>query len=169
MRIFLIGFMGVGKTTVGKKVAAALHIPFLDLDNYISQQQNMSVADIFQHFGEDYFRMCESKCLQEIIVAHKNVVLACGGGTPAYLSNMQLMNENGTTIYMCAGFDFLMSRIKQSPIIRPMVKKHMGIGNENGLLTLFEQRKPVYERALRVVNVEKLPSNEVVEQILEIL
>jgi shikimate kinase len=50
-----------------------------------------------------------------------------------------------------------------------MVKKHMGIGNENGLLTLFEQRKPVYERALRVVNVEKLPSNEVVEQILEIL
>ncbi|HLP33831.1 MAG TPA: shikimate kinase, partial [Bacteroidia bacterium] len=65
MRIFLIGFMGVGKTTIGKKVAAALHIPFLDLDSYIAQQQNMSVADIFHHFGEDYFRMCESKCLQE--------------------------------------------------------------------------------------------------------
>lgn len=169
MKIFLIGFMGVGKTTIGKKVAAALHIPFLDLDSYIAQQNNMSVADIFHHFGEDYFRMCESKCLQEIISANENVLLACGGGTPAYQNNMQLMNENGTTIYMCAGFDFLMSRIKQSTTIRPMVKKHEEKGSENGLLKLFEQRKSVYERALRVVDVEKLPSNEVVERILKIL
>lgn len=169
MKIFLIGFMGVGKTTIGKKVAAALHIPFLDLDSYIAQQKNMSVADIFHHFGEEYFRMCESKCLQEIISANENVLLACGGGTPAYQNNMGLMNENGTTIYMCAGFDFLMSRIKQSPTIRPMVKKHEEKGSENGLLKLFEQRKPVYEKALRVVNVEKLPSNEVVERILKIM
>lgn len=169
MRIFLIGFMGVGKTTVGKKLAASLHIPFLDLDSYIAQQQNMSVADIFHHFGEDYFRICESKCLQEIIAAHKNVVLACGGGTPAYLNNMQLMNGNGTTIYMYAGFDFLMSRIKQSTVIRPMVKKQEEKSSGNGLLMLFEQRKPVYERALKTVDVEKLPSNEVVERILKIL
>ena len=169
MKIFLLGFMGVGKTTIGKKLAAALQYPFVDLDARVAEKHNMSVPDIFRYFGEAYFRKCEVDTLQELIHSYDSFVLACGGGTPIYHNNMEIMNAAGTTIYMRAGIDFLISRIKQSPVVRPMVKKLSENGSENGLSTLFEQRKPLYEQALRIVDVEKLPSNEVVERIMEIL
>lgn len=169
MKIFLLGFMGVGKTTIGKKLAAVLSYPFIDLDARIAEKHNMSVPDIFRYFGETFFRKCETDMLHDLIQSKESFVLACGGGTPVYHNNMETMNAAGTTIYMHAGIDFLISRIKQSPVVRPMVKKHTENSSENGLSALFEQRKPVYEKALHTVDVEKLPSNEVIERIMEIL
>ena len=111
MTIFIVGFMGCGKSTLGKKLAYNIEYDFIDLDIYIQEQEGKSIKEIFVENGEDYFRKLERACLKKVI-NNKKTVISVGGGTPCYFDNIQLMNENGLTIYINMHPKYLISRLK---------------------------------------------------------
>lgn len=123
MIYFLVGFMGSGKSTLGKVLSRELGCGFVDMDGYISQAEGMSVAELFAIRGEAYFRECETKYLRRIIAQQSgDVVVATGGGAPCHSSNMELMNQSGVTVYLKMDNDMLLSRLMCSPAIRPKIE-----------------------------------------------
>lgn len=121
-RIFLCGFMGCGKSTHGKKLAAILKRPFIDLDQYIQKQENKTIQFIFDNEGEDEFRRLETKCLQEIIELHKTSVISLGGGTVCFNNNVELIKQNGLLIYIEMPATALAQRLANSKQNRPLLK-----------------------------------------------
>ena len=97
--IFLIGYMGVGKTTIGKQIAQGLGREFVDMDLFIENRYHKAVSGIFAEKGEDFFREIEHRILQEV-AQFENTVIATGGGTPCFFDNMDLMNRTGITVYL---------------------------------------------------------------------
>jgi shikimate kinase len=164
VKIFLIGFMGVGKSTLGKKLARHLQLPFTDLDQFIEKDRSMSIDQLFSYFGEDFFRKAEHECLLKVM-EQQSFVLACGGGTPCYYNNMELMNASGISIYLQAGAGFILSRIRQSPTVRPLLKKYEKAGRDEALRALLEERTAFYGQAKITINVEKLAVDEALQQI----
>jgi shikimate kinase len=120
MRYYLVGFMGSGKSYLGKLWAAKHHLSFYDLDTIIEEKENDTITNIFEQNGEQYFRAVESKTLQETINL-QNTIIACGGGTACYNNNMQWMNENGTTIFLNANLENLYKNILQEKNKRPLL------------------------------------------------
>jgi shikimate kinase len=119
-RVFLIGFMGSGKSTVGQLLAKETGWKFLDLDQYIENQQNKTIAQIFSIYGEETFRQKENEALKEIIHL-KKVIIATGGGTPCYYNNMEIMNKNGLTIYLQLSPEELRKRLLPARNTRPLI------------------------------------------------
>lgn len=97
--VFLIGYMGCGKTTLGEELARQMHCRFIDLDVFIEERQGMTVVEIFDEMGENRFRELETEALREV-AAMADVIVACGGGTPCHGDNMALMNQAGTTVWL---------------------------------------------------------------------
>ena len=93
MIVVLMGYMGSGKSTIGKELATLLKYNFLDLDDYISEKENATISDIFKDKGEIYFRKKETEYLKEIINSYNDIVLALGGGTPCYGNNLKILND----------------------------------------------------------------------------
>jgi len=110
MRIFLIGFMGSGKTTVGQKLARRLGYSFIDMDMQIEKESSMSINQIFKELGEDGFRRREHDLLLRII-RMDNVVVSTGGGVPCFDNNMELINQNGMSIYLKMTPESLVKRL----------------------------------------------------------
>jgi shikimate kinase len=166
MIILLIGYMGSGKTTVGKKLAGVLDFAFLDLDEYISEQEESSISSIFDEKGEIYFRKKESEYLDYILKSSENLVLALGGGTPCYGENMSYIKNNEQTIsfYIKLPIQDLTNRLIAEKQKRPLIK-HMATKDE---LTefigkhLFE-RSGFYSEADHTINA----ANKTVEEITE--
>lgn len=121
MIIFLIGFMGSGKTTLGKQLAAKLGYRFIDQDEVIEQQYQMTVSEIFAKHGEQEFRKAENAVLQELVKSEK-CVIATGGGAPCFHNNMELMNEGGFTVYIKVDPEILVQRLKVAHASRPLIK-----------------------------------------------
>lgn len=121
-RIFLIGFMGAGKSFWGEWLGGQLDIPFLDLDEYIYKMEGKSISDIFRIEGESYFRKIERDGLHQI-AKFKQFVLACGGGTPCYYNNMEFMNQNGITIWLNPSIETLIQRVKSKNNKRPLISE----------------------------------------------
>ena len=142
MRIALVGYMGSGKSTIGKLLAAHLRLPFFDLDNLIEQQEQLSIADLFKMKGEDYFRACESKTLRTLLIDTPAFVLATGGGTPCFFDNMKLLNEQSTTIYLDCDATVIQERITSSVQNRPLFSSDM-----NELQQHLSSRIPFYSMA----------------------
>jgi shikimate kinase len=117
---FLIGYMGSGKTTIGKHLAKKLNRQFLDLDDEIEKVTQKSIANIFASFGEDKFREIEKDVLRSLTL-NKKLIVATGGGTPAYHKNMQWMNENGSTIYLRLHPGILFHRLISEKNHRPLI------------------------------------------------
>ncbi|MEO6490204.1 MAG: shikimate kinase [Ferruginibacter sp.] len=158
MRIFLLGFMGSGKSRWGKIWADELHIDFCDIDALIEKKEQLSVVDIFEKKGEDHFRIIEASILREQ-TGKEDIIIACGGGSPCFYNNIQWMNEQGTTVYLQAKPDFLLKNIMDEKEKRPMVKNL----NEAELIFFIEQklkeREPFYSQASLRVNAEELDVN----------
>lgn len=109
IRIFLTGYMGAGKTTLGKAFARELNIPFIDLDWYIEERLHKSIRELFIERGEASFRELERTMLHEV-AEFENVIISTGGGTPCFFDNMEYMNDNGQTVFwmfilMCCSID----------------------------------------------------------------
>lgn len=121
MRIFLIGFMGSGKTTVGKALAKKLNVSFTDLDRYIEEENHKSISEIFTEKGEEGFRELESVALREII-AKDSTIISCGGGTPCFNNNIELMNKSGLTVYLQYPAGKLKNRLLPNMRKRPLLK-----------------------------------------------
>ncbi len=119
--IYLTGMPGAGKSTLGKQLAALLDRSFIDLDDVIEEQMDMSIASIFSDLGESQFRVAEERAL-ESIMNEKNLVVATGGGTPCYFHNMERMKSTGITIFLNPPMATLVSRIKNDPKPRPKLE-----------------------------------------------
>ena len=113
--------MGCGKTTIGKKLAKKLSYNFIDLDKEIENHEQILIEQIFETKGEAYFRKIEHEKLLEV-VQRKNLVVACGGGTPCFFDNMKIINNNGISIYIQMNSEALFSRLKQAKTKRPLIK-----------------------------------------------
>ncbi len=122
MKIFLIGMPGSGKTSLGKNLADSLKFSFIDLDEVIEKNQQLTIPRIFKLHGEDYFRNTESKILKKKGLAEDNFVMATGGGTPCFFENMSFMNELGMTIYLKISKKELTLRLGKNDSTRPMLQ-----------------------------------------------
>ncbi len=151
-RIYLLGMMGVGKTTLGKQLARQLHYSFLDLDKAIEQQEGKSVVSIFEQSGESYFREAERKALHDT-AKRDHIVIATGGGTPCYYDNIAWMNQQGLTLYLRANAAFVLSRVGAFPDKRPLLKGKSQAEMELFIEQLLETRTPYYEAAVRQIDL----------------
>src|SRR5439155_13844743 len=98
MKIYLIGFMGSGKTYWGRQLSQKLGLPFFDMDEQVIHSESKSINEIFETYGEEYFRLKEKGILHVITETHSSFVMACGGGSPCYFNNIDYMNQAGTTV-----------------------------------------------------------------------
>lgn len=119
-RIFIVGYMGSGKTTVGKRLARSLSLSFLDLDAYIENKYCKTLSTLFTEKGEEGFRKIEGTALREV-AEFENIVISTGGGTPCFLDNMEVMNRAGTTIYLESHPEDLAARLLASKTVRPLI------------------------------------------------
>lgn len=147
MRIFLIGYMGSGKTTIGRVVAERLNLSFVDMDARIESQQFKSVAQIFSDLGEEKFRELERSCLLEVS-DFEDAVISTGGGAPCFFDNMDIMNEKGETVYISLTPKELSDRLKTTKIYkRPILASYQGDDLEKFIATNLEKRETFYNQA----------------------
>ncbi|MFN0729302.1 shikimate kinase [Polaribacter gochangensis] len=122
MKIVLLGYMGSGKTTIGKFLSDKLNSSFIDLDAYIEEKEQMSISQLFATKGEIYFRKQEGIYLKEILGSKSNSILALGGGTPCYGTNMQeIKNSKATSFYLKGSIPFLAERLEHGKKTRPLI------------------------------------------------
>jgi shikimate kinase len=161
MRIFLIGYMGCGKSSFGKKLSYKLGIKFIDLDNYIENSVKLNTSEIFEANGEVYFRQLEHealiKCLEE-----ENFVMASGGGTPCFYNNIDLMNNNGITIYLKASNELLLNRLKKSRKERPLLKGKTEEEIKNFLVSHLIRRAEHYNKAHYIIDAKDANADQMV-------
>lgn len=119
--IFLIGYMGSGKTTLGRALGRRLGLQFIDLDSYIESRYMRTISQLFAERGEDKFRSIEREMLHEV-AEMEDVIVACGGGTPCYYDNIDYMNRCGTTVFLSASEDSLFARLSINRNKRPLIK-----------------------------------------------
>ncbi len=164
MRVFLIGFMGSGKTTVGKRLAVSSGLAFLDLDQQVEIKYHFSVPHIFEQFGEEVFRKLEGSCLSHLDSLDE-LVVATGGGTPCFGDNLSRMKKMGPTVYLKVPLDVLAGRLEQSRINRPLLAGLQGGEVMERVATLMQQREAWYEQADYVVETGNLPVFELARQV----
>lgn len=162
--IFLVGMPGVGKSHWGRIWAATQKYDFSDLDEHVEAQAGLSIADIFHGVGEQGFRVLEAAGLLDTISAARgrNTIIATGGGTPVFNSNMDTMLRTGCVVYLQAGIDTLIRQLNISKEERPLLQEY----NEVTLKELLEIRQPFYQRAHINIPVEKA-TPDTFAQILE--
>ena len=146
--IFLIGYMGCGKTTLGKALASEMKKEFIDLDTYIERRFHASVKQIFAQRGEDGFRDVEHRMLCEI-ADFENVVVACGGGTPCYFDNMDYMLSHGLVIYLTVSPERIALRLALpgSRAKRPLIAEKTDEELLQFVVDAIAKREPFYSRA----------------------
>jgi shikimate kinase len=161
-KIFLIGYMGSGKSTAGKKLAAKLGFEFIDLDKFIESETGKTIPEIFADKGENEFRALENNALKKLIT-REHVVVACGGGTPCYYGNMELMNNNGTTIYLKMSADSLASRLINAKDKRPLIQNKSEEELRTYINEHLEKREDIYHQAHYIVKGKNLNVDELVD------
>ena len=153
--IILIGYMGSGKTTVGKQLATALGRTFYDLDWYIEARYHSTIARLFAEKGEDGFRQIEAGMLREV-AEFEDIVLSCGGGTPCFHDNMAYIRSAGESVYLKATPEVLAQHLRMRKVERPLLQGK----NDEELLqfirTSLQEREPYYLQAQHIVDVTLL-------------
>ncbi len=124
MKVFVVGYMGSGKTQTGYFLAKKLCYKFVDLDILVEEGVGMKIKDIFAEYGEEYFRKIESETLKSVATNNDNIVIATGGGTPCFFDNMKFMNEQGITVYLKLSAQQLTERLKENKEKRPVICKY---------------------------------------------
>jgi shikimate kinase len=151
MKIYLLGFMGAGKSFWGKNLAAELKLPYYDLDEVIIAAEEKSVADIFAEKGEAYFRDKEKEALHTLS-SEPDFIVSCGGGTPCFFDNMGFMNANGITIWLNPSVEVIHQRLLRKKQKRPLIAQL----NDEELVTYIEtklaERKFFYEQSKLIID-----------------
>lgn len=154
-RIILIGYMGSGKTTVGKALSKETGMMFYDLDWYIETRMHKTVAEIFAERGEEGFRKIEYNMLHEV-AEFEDVIISCGGGTPCFFDNMDYLNQQGDVVYLKATPETLYNHLLMAKVERPLLK---GKSAEELIAYITEhlkERAPYYEKARHTLDVSVL-------------
>jgi shikimate kinase len=164
VKIVLIGFMGSGKTVFGKKLAQYLNLNFVDLDLHIEQKYKMTIPSIFTNFDESVFRNLESIEIKQIL-SEDNLILSCGGGTPCFNNNMDLINNYGISIYLELNEKALADRLSKSKSKRPIIN-NLNIEELIIKITeLLKSRDKFYRQAKITVSSINIKLEEVVNLI----
>ena len=158
-RIILLGYMGAGKTTVGKALAKALKLQFDDLDWYIENRMHMTVKQIFDERGEEGFRKIEHNMLHEV-AEFEDVVISCGGGTPCFFDNIDYMNQQGETVYLKATPDVLYGHLKMGRTVRPLLLNKTPDEVKDFVRRQLAEREPFYTKAKHVIDVSLMDNYE---------
>ena len=165
MRYFLIGFMGSGKSKVGKKVTEQLHLKYIDLDEFIEESEQRSISDIFNNSGETYFRELEEKYLKEII-KEDNILVSTGGGTPTFHNLIETMNEVGETIYLECCREILFKRLHENKEKRPMISELSDKSLKRYIENKLSERKIFYTKATHTICNDKGDCNKEIVNLL---
>lgn len=155
MKIFLVGFMGSGKTTIGKKLANYLKYEFVDLDKLVEYKVGMSIVEYFEIHGETAFREAEKEVLQNAFFA-ENSIIATGGGAPCYADNMAWMIEHGQVVYLSLPPKALANRLENSKSDRPLIRNLKGDDLEDFIAKKLAEREQFYNQAKFVVSASDL-------------
>ncbi len=161
MRIYLLGFMGCGKTSLGKRLARKLDYSFMDIDNLIEEKEGKSIHDIFAERGEEYFRQLEREYLQGTKDLSR-AIIATGGGTPCYFDNMEFMNAHGVTVYLKMSPVSLSYRLKNAKRKRPLID---GLEGDELLAFIKDklgEREPFYLRSHCIIKGESSKPSQII-------
>jgi shikimate kinase len=167
MRIFLIGFMGSGKTHWGKQLASQMKIPFFDLDEEIIKKENLSIAEIFAHSGEEAFRVKEREVLESLIDENTSMVLSCGGGTPCFFNNIERMKKYGVVVWLNTHVEILLQRLIKEKTTRPLIKDISDNDLRSYIIRKLNERRMYYEQADVILdNENSISISEFIQTIL---
>jgi shikimate kinase len=164
MRIYLIGYMGSGKSTLGRELAFRLNLSFLDMDQFIEAKYLKTVPEIFREEGEMRFREKEQACLQEIS-AMENVVVAAGGGAPCFFDNMELMNRTGCCVFLDVEPGELAGRLIKGNVVRPLIQEKPEEELVQTIEGMMEKRRPFYEKARYIISGNSITADDVIHKI----
>jgi len=154
VKIFLIGFMGSGKTYWGRLLGEKLRLPFFDLDEQVESSEGKPINRIFAEDGEEYFRLLEKDTLHILTESHDSFVMATGGGTPCYFNNIEYMKKAGTTVWINTPVELLFERLLNEKNNRPLIKELNDAQLKSFIIKKFSDRKIYYEQADLVVDEE---------------
>ena len=154
-RIFLTGYMGAGKTTLGRALAAEMGIPFIDLDHYIEKRYCKTIAQLFAEKGEEGFREIERRMLHEV-GEFEDVIISTGGGTPCFFDNIEYMNAQGTTVYLDVPVERLHIRLSIAKGKRPLIKDKNDEELRAFIAEQLGKRLPHYSKAQHTFKADKL-------------
>ena len=165
-RIILIGYMGAGKTTIGKTLSKELNFPFYDLDWYIENRRRKKVSEIFAEVGEEGFRKIEYNMLHEV-AEFEDVIISCGGGTPCFFDNIDYMNRQGQVVYLKAQPEVLYKHLLMGKVERPLLK---GKSPDELIAFIREQlayREQFYNKAQYTVDVSLMDNYDKIKITIE--
>ena len=165
MKIFLIGFMGSGKTYWGRLLSRKLGVPFFDLDEQVTEHAGEPIPDIFARQGEEQFRLLEKEVLYIISESHDSFVMACGGGTPCFFNNIEYMNQSGTTVWINPPADTIFERLVQEKEGRPLIRELSDDQLRVFIARKFADRKLYYEQATVTINEDPVQLEHLVDKI----
>lgn len=172
MKLVLLGYMGVGKSTLGKLLAQTFNLKFIDLDQYIEDQEKLSIPELFREKGEIYFRKKESEYLGMLLSQDDDYVLSLGGGTPVYANNMEsvLNTKDVVSVYLKLDFKELTNRLYAQKDSRPLVAHYTSKADFEDFIRkhLFE-RQSYYFLAHHVLNLTDKDENESLEELIQML
>ncbi len=158
-RVILIGYMGAGKTSIGRRLALALGLQFYDLDWYIEMRYHTRVAGIFKEHGEEHFRDLERRMLHEV-AEFEDVIISCGGGTPCFYDNMDYLNQQGDTVYLKADPEVLAMHLRMGKVERPLIKGKSPEELEQYIKVSLHEREPYYKKAKHIIDVSLMDNYE---------
>lgn len=163
MKIFLIGFMASGKTTLGAELAEIMGFQFIDLDDFLETKHKKSIKILFEIEGEERFRILENEALREVAAMEGDIIVASGGGTSCFYNSIDFMNKHGITVYIKVEVAELLARLIDSKKNRPLLWGKTPEELNEYIIRVLDERQKYYERARLTVefpnfNVEQLAS-----------
>lgn len=164
--IYLIGFMGVGKSTIARKLSEQLNISYLDTDHKIESQQKNSISNIFKINGEIYFRKLETTLLHQL---KNKQVISCGGGMPLFNNNMEYITNTGVSIYLKASAEFLFSRLRNEKKKRPLLSKLNNSKLKKFISNQLLEREIIYSKATYKITVDNKTNETILGEIHSLL
>lgn len=162
--IILIGYMGCGKSTIGKRLSYARRTPFLDTDKLIERRVNMTISELFEKEGEEYFRDLETACIKDLLKENGEYIIAVGGGLALREENRKLLKQLGTVVYLQAKWETIYERVKKDTT-RPLLQ---GANPQEKIQSMMAKRAPIYQSAADVIiDVDGKSFEEIINEIGE--
>jgi shikimate kinase len=165
MNIYFIGFMGCGKSTWAKLLKREVNMPSFDMDDIIEDISCTSIYDLFYEKGEAEFRNIEHQVVQDLAKLNKGYLIACGGGTPCFNNNMDIMNKDGATIYLKASEQFLYNRLLKERLHRPLIAMYDNLELKNFIAETLKEREQYYNKATAIIDIETITLPKFVQTI----
>lgn len=161
MRIYLIGYMGCGKSTLGRKLAASLKLSFIDLDTFLEEKYFRTIPQIFAEEGESGFRLKEQRVLHEV-ASFDNIIVATGGGAPCFFDNIEVMNNSGFCIFLDIDTPTLVNRLIHAKTERPIIKGKTPDELYHFIEEMMQKRRPFYEKARYIIKGSEITPQQVI-------